>query len=111
MWTFHNPYFPGSKGDRIMAEKNDPPPPPPPITKRIPESVKTIALFAKLTYKILRATKQLEFMVVKTDPMTGKPVHGGTHTVSLTDAEMTHLNKGGKIIAVHLCGYQEHVRM
>ena len=81
----------------------------PAITKMSRENLSEILKLGKLTWKLLRATKQLEFAVVRIDPRTGEPQRSITHTVSLTDAEHSHLNDGGKIIVVHACGHQAHV--
>jgi hypothetical protein len=88
-----------------------PPPPPPPKTKQVSKHVSTGIDIANLAWKVLRATGQVEFSMVTADPMTGKPKHTITHTVTLTADEQAHLNKGGKIIMAHLCGWQPHIKI
>ncbi|WP_029629610.1 hypothetical protein [Zavarzinella formosa] len=85
--------------------------PPPPKTKQVNKHVSTVVDVANITWKLLRATGQIEFSVASRDPMTGKPKHSITHTVSLTQDEQNHLDKGGKIVLVHLCGWQPHIRI
>ena len=85
------------------------PPVPPPKTKQVDKHVSTAVDVAKLTWKLLRATGQIEFSMASMDPMTNKMKHTITHTVSLSKAEQDHLNAGGKIILVHLCGWQKHI--
>lgn len=80
-------------------------------SKQVNEAISTLFDVSKLVYKILRATKQLEFSVASYDPLTGQTKHTITHTVSLTDDEHNHLNNGGKIVIVHACGWQAHIQL
>lgn len=81
----------------------------PAITKMSREDLRDVLLLGKLTWKLLRATKQLEFAIVRIDPRTGEPKRSITHTVDLTENEHKHLDEGGKIVVIHACGYQAHV--
>lgn len=83
----------------------------PDISKRVSKHISTVVDVANLTWKLLRATKQLEFGVVSWDPIQRKQKTSITHTVNLTDDELKHLDKGGKIIVIHACGHQEHVKI
>lgn len=65
---------------------------------------------AKLTCRILRHTKQLEFCILSRD-RSGNVRQSMHHTVNLTDADHDHLLNGGKIVAVYACGYQHHFQL
>jgi hypothetical protein len=83
---------------------------PPTITKSSDKRVSAALTAASMTWKLLRMTKQIEFSLVTTDFM-GKPKHSLSHKVDLTDDELDHLDNGGKIIIVHACGYQPHIKI
>jgi hypothetical protein len=84
---------------------------PKPITKQVNKHVSTAVDVANFTWKLLRMTKQLEFAVVTGRDINGRAKTKISHTVQLTDNEILHLDKGGKIIVVHLCGYQPHIKL
>lgn len=83
---------------------------PPPITKRIPKHVSTAVDVGSIVWKILRRTKQIEFAIVTGRDFDGKPKTKMSHTVDLTHAELDHLDNGGKIIVLHACGFQPHIK-
>jgi hypothetical protein len=95
----------------LSAEEVSPMPPIPVKSKQVQEFISTAFDVAKLTWRLLRATKQIEFSLATREPITGKVKHTITHTVNLTDDEHNHLNNGGKLILIHACGWQPHIKL
>jgi hypothetical protein len=86
-------------------------PPLPAKSKQVQEFISTAFDVAKITWRLLRMTNQIEFSIATRDPFTGQTRHTVTHKVDLTDDEHEHLQNGGKIILIHACGWQPHIKI
>jgi hypothetical protein len=81
------------------------------LSKQVYEYVSTAYDVGKLTYRLLRLTNQLEFSLAKKNPYSGELESHITHTVDLTADERAHLDDGGRLVLIHACGWQAHIKI